>query len=566
MTAPPTVIAGWTSTDRVPGVAAETLFAAGGISVGSLPVKCLITGTKTSAGSATPNQDVVQLFSKDDADAKLGPGSEGARQAYIAIDNGGDDLLLEWAGPPEASGAAAGTGVILIKGTWTAGGDWDLQLDGEDVTAGVAVSDTPHTLATTIASVYNSDPRRPCTATTVAGTSTDYMVVFTSKSKGIRQNDHALYLNTTRLPSGCTMSIQGAAWTNTTTFATGYFVVPTTPNGFLYKCTSGGAGSTTTEPTWPVTVGTTVVDSGATFTCWAPTLTNGGIRFGGASGTEDITTLLGILFSGTYDYIASAQYDASNAARWKTQINTKAGPTENRIDRVIMGQTGTLTAAEALAQTTANDFRMQVLWHQNSEAVPSRIAAAMAGKRAVTEPGNPSAIYDDYVLVGIPPQRAQIDFPSHTTLMTALLNSLTPIKTENNAAKVVMSVTTYSLFGSTPDYRCLQTYYEVVPDTIRRDVALRWVTEVKPVNPHVADDPAPEEKERPAGIWTPQRATAWETGILREYETAGHVIDVDQNLPTSGFDPVPKRVVSVLPVKVAPGNHQFGLSVRQLAA
>lgn len=565
MSPPPTVIAGWSTSDRVPGVAEETIFAAGAISVGQLPVFCLITGTKGTSGSATPNQDIVQIYSSDDADTKLAPGSEAAEQAYAALGQN-SNISLFWAGPVEASGATAATALLIVGGTWSSSGTFDLQLDGADYTNGVSATDTPQTLATNIVTTTNANPRGFWLASSTIGPTGFYTVTFTSKSKGVRQNDHALYINTAKLPPGCTMTIQGNAWATTQTWLSGQLVHPSVATGFVFKCTTPGAGSTTTEPTWPTTLGTTVTDGAAVWTCWATTLTAGGVRFQGGSGQDSLTTLQTLLFSQEYGYIGSAQYDSTNAAAWKTQINNKAAPTENRIDRVIMGQTGALTPAESLGQTTCNDFRMQVLWHQNSEWTPAKLAAAMASARASVEPQTPSAIFDGLVLVGCPGQRSALDVPPHTTQATAILNSVTVVTTVNGQAQVVMSVTTYSLFGSTPDYRCLQTYYEVVPDTIRKDVGLQWLTGIKPFNPHCADDPAPSERDRPAGFFTPTRANSFITGILRDYETAGHIIDVGRNPPQSGFDSSAKRIVSVIPVKVAPGNHQFGISVRQLAA
>lgn len=47
----------------------------------------------------------------------------------------------------------------------------------------------------------------------------------------------------------------------------GQIVEPTTPNGFVYMCVVGGTASS--EPTWPVILGNTVVDGGVTWRCHA---------------------------------------------------------------------------------------------------------------------------------------------------------------------------------------------------------------------------------------------------------------------------------------------------------
>lgn len=56
------------------------------------------------------------------------------------------------------------------------------------------------------------------------------------------------------------------AWAASTAYTTGRIVRPTTGNGFLYRSTGAGT-SAASEPTWPTTIGATVVDNGVTWTC-----------------------------------------------------------------------------------------------------------------------------------------------------------------------------------------------------------------------------------------------------------------------------------------------------------
>jgi len=59
-----------------------------------------------------------------------------------------------------------------------------------------------------------------------------------------------------------------ARWVASTAYALGAYVRPTTPNGFRYECTTAGT-SGTTEPVWPTTLGSTVTDGTAVWTCRA---------------------------------------------------------------------------------------------------------------------------------------------------------------------------------------------------------------------------------------------------------------------------------------------------------
>jgi hypothetical protein len=57
-----------------------------------------------------------------------------------------------------------------------------------------------------------------------------------------------------------------ATWAATTAKSLGDYVIPTAPNGYKYRCTTAGT-TAGTQPTWPTTVGATVTDGSAIWTC-----------------------------------------------------------------------------------------------------------------------------------------------------------------------------------------------------------------------------------------------------------------------------------------------------------
>ena len=58
-----------------------------------------------------------------------------------------------------------------------------------------------------------------------------------------------------------------SAWVGSTNYAAGDKVVPTVANGYYYTVTTDAGSSSGSQPTWPTTIGNTVVDGGITWTC-----------------------------------------------------------------------------------------------------------------------------------------------------------------------------------------------------------------------------------------------------------------------------------------------------------
>ncbi|MEY2875299.1 MAG: hypothetical protein RLZZ373_2670 [Pseudomonadota bacterium] len=151
-------------------------------------------------------------------------------------------------------------------------------------------------------------------------------------------------------------------WAASTTYASNDIRKPTSPNrnGFRYKVTAGGGGSSgSSEPTWPTDIGATVTDGALTWTCdsleetWDPiqsirgttilldsgpgTLASSGRGYGGT--TETVTTykrepLLLTPQSGTTAILGAFQDSGSASARltfsggWdRTNMTVQSGET-----------------------------------------------------------------------------------------------------------------------------------------------------------------------------------------------------------------------------------------------
>lgn len=93
---------------------------------------------------------------------------------------------------------------------------------------------------------------------TIAASATDTNLVFRSDLRNTSP--------TFEMPMTIEIFIK-QVWAAATVYVAGTLRAPTTGNGFRYRVTVGGTSAAVTEPTWPTTVGTTVVDNGVTWVC-----------------------------------------------------------------------------------------------------------------------------------------------------------------------------------------------------------------------------------------------------------------------------------------------------------
>lgn len=502
------VIPGLSPATKLPGFYGETKYAAGAISASSIPLTVLLVGGKTSAGDLAVDSTPRRVLSEDDCDAAAGPGSELACMGYAAIRIPGVNVFL--AAQKEAVGAVAATATITIAGAWTAAGSIALRLSGRRIDVTVGASDTAANVATAIAAAINARPRLPFTASAA-----DEVVTITTKSKSPRSNAHALFKDLSQAPAGLTATLAGGA-----------------------------------------------------------SLTGGGVRFKSGAGNDSPDDLLSAIYASEFSRIAvacgDATLDAVQLAKWKTQLNRQAGPTEGKLQHLVTASTGSPTAATTLTKATLNDARIQHLFLENAEAHPSEIAAVFAAIRAAKEQTDPDAAYDDDVLPGIAPQAERADWPGRPLMESLLGEGVTPLYTApDGTVRVARSITTRCLNGSVPDYRVLDTSEAVVPDFVRRTLEIKWTTEWKIANPRVDDDPPPEAKESPAGVGTPSGWNATVYAILKGMERgegfpAPILVNVDGRRPVSTYDKTAKRIMSAVPVEPAPNQHSIGVSVRQM--
>lgn len=487
--------------DKVPIFAGQTKFGVGTASAGKKYV-VLCVGLKASGATITADAAPVQATTPEEVDTIAGAGGELARMGYGTLRIPGVQLWL--AAPSNPGGPTAATATITIGGSPTATGTWRYRIAGDEISGGIATTDTQTTIAAAIVSEITKRPRMRVTAANVAG-----VVTLTDKSPCARGNDLLVYQDISQLATGVTSALAGGA-----------------------------------------------------------AVANGAVRFSGGAGTDDLTTLLAALFPGRWNRIAFAQIDSTNAGKIETQLDSKAGPFENRTEHAVLASNAILlTTVTSVSQTTLNEQRVQVLWQKNGETPAPEVAAVFAAYRSVVEQDDPNHNYDDYVLPGVFAQTADADKPNRSTKLSACDAGVTVVDSVGTNALIVRSITSRSQndAGTAIDDKTVDTGESVVPDWIRDDLQNFWYSDFKPSNPHVQDDVAEGEPDPPAGVATPSLWATEVTSRLLTHQANRLITKVATNPVVAVFNKNAKRIASRVPTVVLPQQHQIECSVEQLA-
>lgn len=196
------IVAGFSPDNAVPGSYRASVFGAGLVSIGSLPVKVLCLGNKTSAGSWTADQDVMPITAEADADTYLGVGSECATCCYGALSVGGVSVYAAPVAEPTA-GPVASTITIAFGGAATKSGTIRFRAAGKAFAVGVAVGDATTAVATNTTAAANGLTRAQVTATTSTSST-----VITNRNTGARGNQLLLWWDSSDVP-GLTVTVTG---------------------------------------------------------------------------------------------------------------------------------------------------------------------------------------------------------------------------------------------------------------------------------------------------------------------------------------------------------------------
>lgn len=507
-----TAVLKWTDdggdTETTGVTSASTVTLANGVEI-QMPAGTYVLGetytfTVTTGGTAALNT-LYPIFSDEESEAYFGEGSELDVMCKAALAIEGVSLkAMACAG---ASGAAAATLTITIGGTWTANGEVGCRIMGKVYRVGVTTADDSDAVAARLSAEFNADTSALFTSSVSTST-----ITLTMKTPGIRGNTVSAWKLTTLAPAGLTMALSG---------------------GTAY--------------------------------------TGGGVPFSSGSGTDDVTAALAALLPNSvflYDFFGWAQQDASNLALIEAQMDVKAGPLVANYEQSIFAVNGTQAAAISLAQTTLNHILSMLLLDEEGESYPPAMAAQFAAIRSVTEPSNANPDYDGRQLPTMVPRAAVAEAkePTHTKLKAQLNAGVTPVATVDGEKQIVRCITTKCLEGGVPFYGSIEPGDATVPMLAARQLSSVWSV-FKANNPAGGPDPDIANGEKPAeeGVGTPNNWLTQINGVLEDLRAAKLIHQVAQNPASAYWDDDAERIMSAVPLKVRPINHQVGNELRQLA-
>lgn len=195
-------VIGWAVSNKDPGFFANTIYGTGRMSIGAIPLKCVVTGTKTSDGSMTADSEILPCYTLEDAWNLAGKRCTATQQVKAALTVDGVNLYL--APPAEAAGAVAAKIDVVFGGTWTTAGTVTFGIGGESVEVNISSTDNATNVGDSCVSAFGELVDGPVTGVNVTGT-----VTITVASKGTQGNSYILGWDMSRAPAGLTVTVTG---------------------------------------------------------------------------------------------------------------------------------------------------------------------------------------------------------------------------------------------------------------------------------------------------------------------------------------------------------------------
>ena len=398
------------SSYEVPGVYFELRASGAGAAATAPSKRALLWGHKTASGSGQFNSP-IRCPGLQQALLYAGQGSDAARafQAFTAqAGNGTADVYLMLVPDPSLLGGQA-TRTIIVAGTPSIAGSVDLWVCGYLLSVRIAMSDTPTTIAASLAAAVNALADLPVTASANTGTVTltyrHYgfvgndipVIVSQTDATGITFSPGTItYANAVVGAGAATVSVGGttisAALAGGETAAQAATKVKLAINAGSYpvSATDDGAGVLTLFYV-PGRVVNKVSAAIVTSTGVTATVACGTVVPNNGSNRPTLTTALANLANqdGGFRTWLSTWNDATTVGTLAANIESAAGPLTQREQFLFIGSTDGIVTAGALPTSTTPAltglWRHSILVQPDSPQQAYEIAARGAAMAAVED-------------------------------------------------------------------------------------------------------------------------------------------------------------------------------------
>jgi phage tail sheath gpL-like len=265
-------------------------------------------------------------------------------------------------------------------------------------------------------------------------------------------------------------------------------------------------------------------------------------NFAVGAGVIDITLALDALVDQDYDFIAVENHKAADITDATAHTAVQWNEEEQRYRWVFLGETTTLSAANALA-AAADDHTVIVVSCEASPSLPGEVAAATAAY--VAGKTRPNANYDGGVLALYPPPRAS----AYTTaeVESALSSGTTPLRPnpQGDRLSIVRLVTTKTTENSAPFEALLDLATSRTAAAIARNIVARYLTGFQ------QEDLTDATIERVRDMVVAVARAAEDEGWIKDVDDLLDQIDAEEAASPAG------RIAAACPIHVVSPLHQL---------
>lgn len=302
--------------------------------------------------------------------------------------------------------------------------------------------------------------------------------------------------------------------------------------------------------------------------------------FSGGTGSDSYTNVLNFLATNGiryYYYITEAGCDSVDSSQFEAvqaQIDTLAQPTIGLRQRCVGGSVDTLANTET-ATTAVNDARAECVWLQNSDTVPSELAANAVAAYSLFEVPPLSAGGVNFDGFGNDPVSspfwnavaAPLDgsAPSQASLKSAVLSGITALKVQQGGrTSICKRITSHFILGAVNDYRITDSGKVTICDFFGDDLVNLLVQRYP--RKLIGNDPVQGQPPAGSNVVTPSQVRNTVVELINTYASAGLINgpSVISNLVVQK-ETTPGRIGIRVPLFTSNPLHTFGVSVDQVS-